>query len=222
MDRPRRFRDRSEAGRILAAKLLPYANRSDVVVLGMPRGGVPVAFEVAQILHAPLDVLLVRKLGVPGNNELAMGAVALENICILQSDVIQHLGISESMIEEVATRELKELARRNEIYRGSQPPRDLKGKTIILVDDGLATGSTMLAAINAMKRQNCGRIVVAVPVAAAELCEKFKSEVDEIICASTPASFYAVSHWYENFAQITDDEVRELLHRANKEISPCA
>jgi putative phosphoribosyl transferase len=220
MDSAVRFQDRTEAGRLLATKLLRYSNCPDVVVLAIPRGGVPVAFEVAKRLNVSLDIVLVRKLGVPEHQELAMGAVALGDVRVLQSDVIQLNRISEALIEEVATRELKELIRRNEIYRESRPAPEVQGKTIILVDDGLATGSTMRAAAKAIKAQKCGRIVVAVPIAAFGVCEELKSQVDEIICAHTPPFLHSVGHWYENFTQITDDEVRKILIRAKKENSP--
>jgi putative phosphoribosyl transferase len=217
MDSAVRFQDRAGAGGLLATKLLRYSNCPDVVVLAIPRGGVPVAFEVAKRLNVSLDVVLVRKLGVPEHQELAMGAVALGDVRVLQSDVIQLNRISAALIEEVATRELKELTRRNEMYRDSRPAPEVRGKTIILVDDGLATGSTMRAAAKAVKVQKCGRIVVAVPIAAFGVCEELKSQVDEIICAHTPKFLQSVGHWYENFTQITDDEVRKILMRAKKQ-----
>lgn len=209
------FRDRADAGRRLAALLARYAGRSDVVVLALPRGGVPVGFEVAQALHAPLDVFLVRKLGVPGHEELAMGAIATGGIRVLNHEVINMLGIPPPVIDRVAEQEQREMARREAVYRGGRPPVDVRGRVAILVDDGLATGSTMRAAIAALRQQNPARIVVAVPTAAPESCEELKAEVDEIVCASTPSPFYGVGMWYENFGQNTDQEVRDLLERAS-------
>ena len=210
----RRFRDRTQAGQLLAAKLGHYANRPDVIVLALPRGGVPVAYEVARALDAPLDVFIVRKLGVPGHEELAMGAVASGGIRVLNDMVVRALQIPDYVIEAVAEWEQNEIARREREYRGERPPPDVKGRTVILVDDGLATGSTMLAAVKALRQQQPGRIVVAVPTAARETCDALRAEVDEIICAVTPEPFYAVGFWYENFAQTSDEEVRELLARS--------
>ena len=211
------FRDRTEAGRLLADQLRRYAGRSDLLVLGLPRGGVPVAYEVAKALGAPLDVFLVRKLGVPGHEEVAMGAIATGGVRVLSPSLLRQLGISPAMVDQVAEREQRELERRESAYRGSRPPPDVTGKTVILVDDGLATGSTMRAAAAALRRQNPAKLVVAVPVAAAETCEDFRDEVDEVVCAATPEPFYAVGIWYEDFSQTTDEEVRELLARANRE-----
>jgi putative phosphoribosyl transferase len=208
------FRDRTEAGRLLAERLAPYANRADVIVLGLPRGGLPVAFEVARALGAPLDVFVVRKLGVPGHEELAMGAVATGGVRILNESVVRALGMPERVIDAVARAEEQELERRERLYRGERPPPDLRGRTVILVDDGLATGATMLAAIKAVRKLQPARVVVAVPVAARETCDALAREADEMICAETPEPFYAVGQWYENFSQTTDDEVRELLARA--------
>jgi predicted phosphoribosyltransferase len=210
----RRFRDRTQAGQLLAAKLGHYANRPDVIVLALPRGGVPIAYEVARALDAPLDVFIVRKLGVPGHEELAMGAVASGGIRVLNDMVVRALQIPDYVIEAVAEWEQNEIARREREYRGERPPPDVKGRTVILVDDGLATGSTMLAAVKALRQQQPGRIVVAVPTAARETCDALRAEVDEIICAVTPEPFYAVGFWYENFAQTSDEEVRELLARS--------
>src|ERR1700737_1724601 len=207
------FRDRHEAGRELARKLGPYANRPDVRVLALPRGGVPVAYEVARALGAPLDVFLVRKLGVPGYEELAMGAVATGGVRVLNDEIVRGLGISEHEIDAAAARELQELARRQRLYRGDRPLPDIAGRTVILVDDGLATGATMRAAIRALRQQQPARIVVAVPTASADTCEALKAEADDVICAMTPEPFFAVGHWYEDFTQTTDDEVRELLAR---------
>jgi putative phosphoribosyl transferase len=209
-----RFRDRADAGRQLAARLMDYANRPDVLVLALPRGGVPVAFEVAQALGAPLDVFLVRKLGLPGHEELAMGAIASGGVVVHNSEVVDMLGIPDDVIETVAAQERLELERREQAYRDDRPAPDVRGKTVILVDDGLATGTTMRAAAAALREQGPDRIVVAVPTAAPETCEEFRDEVDDIICAITPEPFYAVGLWYQDFSQTTDDEVRGLLARA--------
>ncbi|HJQ80183.1 MAG TPA: phosphoribosyltransferase [Lacipirellulaceae bacterium] len=212
--RPHYFRDRSHAGQLLAEKLSKYANRPDAIVLALPRGGVPVGYEVARDLNIPLDVFIVRKLGVPGYEELAMGAVATGGIRVLNEQVVHNLNIPENVINAVADWETEEIRRREERYRGDEPPPDVHGKTVILVDDGLATGSTMLAALKALRQQLPARIVVAVPTAAPETCEQMKAEADEAICAITPEPFYAVGLWYENFSQTTDEEVRELLAAA--------
>jgi predicted phosphoribosyltransferase len=209
-----RFRDRTEAGRQLAAALAPYAGRPNLLVLALPRGGVPVGFEVARALHAPLDVMLVRKLGVPGHEELAMGAIASGGIRVVSEDVVRALGIPERVIAAVAAAEEEELVRRERLYRGGRPPPDVRGRLVILVDDGLATGSTMRAAAAALRAQHPERLVVAVPVAAPETCETLRMEVDDVVCALTPEPFYAVGAWYQDFSQTTDEEVRELLHRA--------
>lgn len=208
------FHDRIDAGRQLAAKLHTYADRPDVVVLALPRGGVPVGFEVAQALHVPLDIFLVRKLGLPGQPELAMGAIATGGVRVLNDDVIERLRVPDETIEAVAQEELRELERRQQRYRGDRPAPSVRDKTVILVDDGLATGSTMRAAVAALRRQRPARIVVAVPVGAAETCADLRTEADEVVCAQTPEPFYAVGLWYEDFAQTTDDEVRELLSAA--------
>jgi predicted phosphoribosyltransferase len=210
---PRLFRDRTEAGRLLAARLEQYAGKPDVMVLALPRGGVPVAYEVARALPAPMDVFIVRKLGVPGQEELAMGAVATGGVRVLNDQVVKGLGIPEYMIDAVVKWETEELKRRERLYRGDRPPPDVRGKTVILVDDGLATGSTMLAAARALRQQGPARIVVAVPVAAPDTCELLKADVDEVVCAVTPEPFYAVGLWYRDFSQTTDEEVRELLER---------
>jgi len=208
------FADRRDAGRVLAGLLTKYANRDDVLVLALPRGGVPVAFEVAHALRAPLDVFIVRKLGVPGHEELAMGAIATGGVRVLNEDVVGALSLSTKVIDAVAAREEKELERRERIYRGAHTPPDVRERTVILVDDGLATGSTMRAAVAALRKQRPARIVVAVPVAAAETCEEFKTEVDETVCAATPRMFNGVGRWYEDFSQTSDDEVHELLAQA--------
>jgi putative phosphoribosyl transferase len=205
------YRDRADAGRQLASKLRAYADRPDVLVLGLPRGGVPVAFEVARSLGAPLDVFLVRKLGVPGHEELAMGAIASGGVYVLNEEVVQSLRIPHQVIERVAAAEQRELERRERAYRDDRPPPDVRGHTVILVDDGLATGSTMRAAAAALRRQGPARIVVAVPTAARATCNELRAEVDEIVCAITPEPFYAVGLSYEDFSQMSDAEVRELL-----------
>jgi erythromycin esterase-like protein/predicted phosphoribosyltransferase len=209
--KPGLFRDRREAGRLLAEKLAAYANRPDVLVLALPRGGVPVGYEVARALSAPLDVFVVRKLGVPGYEELAMGAVATGGVRVLNDQLVERLGIPESLIDAVAARERQELARRERLYRGNRPPPDVRGRTVILVDDGLATGATMYAAIEALRQQNPARIVVAVPTASPETCEEMKTKADEVICAITPEPFHAVGRWYRDFSQTTDEEVGVLL-----------
>jgi len=183
-------------------------------VLALPRGGVPVAFVVAQALHAPLDVFLVRKLGVPGQEELAMGAIATGGVRVLNAEVVRYLGIPEEVIDTVAAREMQEITRRERLYRADRPAPDVRGRTVILVDDGLATGSTMRAAVATLRQQQPARLVVAVPTAAPETCEELSAEVDEIVCAVTPEPFYAVGLWYKDFAQTTDEEVRDLLARA--------
>ena len=208
------FRDRTDAGRQLAARLTRYADRTDVLVLALPRGGVPVAYEVAKALKAPLDVFLVRKLGVPGHEELAMGAIASGGVRVLNEDLVDYLRIPDGVIDAVAAVEQRELERREHAYRDDHPPPDVKDRIVILVDDGLATGSTMRAAAAALRLQKPRRIVVAVPVSSAETCEELRSEVDEIVCAVTPEHFQGVSLWYENFSQTSDEEVRELLERA--------
>src|SRR5258706_4891600 len=208
------YRDRSEAGKHLAARLAKYANRHDVLVLALPRGGVPVGFEVARALHAPLDIFLVRKLGVPGHEELAMGAISTGGVRVLNDDVVDHMQIPGGVIDAIAKIELKELERRERAYRGDRPEPNVQGKTIILVDDGLATGSTMRAAVAALRQQDPARIVVAVPVSATQTCDEYRMGVDEIICASTPEPFHGDGQWYRDFSQTSDDEVRELLKKA--------
>jgi predicted phosphoribosyltransferase len=217
-----RFRDRSDAGRVLAAQLTAHAGSPDVLVLALPRGGVPVAYEVARALHAPLDVFLVRKLGVPGSEELAMGAVATGGVRVLNEDIVRRLRIPDFVIDAVAAWEQQELVRREVLYRGDAPPPDVRDRTVILVDDGLATGATMLAAVKALRRQEPARIVVAVPVASRDTCEQLRTEVEEVICAVTPEPFDAVGWWYEDFSQTTDEEVRELLALGAARIAPSA
>ena len=210
------YRDRSEAGKELATKLSTYKDRDDVLVLALPRGGVPVAFEVAQALGAPLDVFLVRKLGVPGHEELAMGAIATGGVRVLNEEVVDYLKIPDRVIDSIAATELKELKRREVAYRGNRREPEVKGKTVILIDDGLATGSTIRAAAQALRQQQPARIVVAVPVSAPETCDEYRIGVDEIICAATPEPFWGVGLWYHDFSQTTDEEVRDLLERARK------
>lgn len=206
-----RFHDRSDAGRRLAAELRRFAGRGDVLVLGLARGGVPVAFEVARVLGAPLDVLVVRKLGVPGHEELAMGAIASGGVRVVSQDLIRRLGISAAEVDHVAQVEARELERRERQYRGDRPLPSVAGKTVILVDDGLATGSTMRAAVEGLRPRRPDRIVVAAPVAAHETCEALRHVADEVVCALTPEPFYAVGAWYEDFSQTTDEEVHDLL-----------
>lgn len=208
------FRNRQEAGRALAQELQHYAGRNDVVILALPRGGVPVAYEIAQALRAPLDVLIVRKLGVPGREELAMGAIASGGIRVLHDAVIQAFGLPKEVIEQVTQKEEHELRRREQIYRGHSTPPDITGRIVVLVDDGLATGSTMRAAIAAVRQQQPARIVVAVPVASQETCEELRKEADEVHCTVTPTMFFGVGQFYEDFSQTTDEEVRLFLHRA--------
>jgi putative phosphoribosyl transferase len=186
-------------------------------VLALPRGGVPVAFEVASALHAPLDVLIVRKLGIPGEEELAMGAIASGGVCVLNDDVVQRLGIPEEVIHTVAVQEQHELERRERLYRGDRPAYEVRGRTIILVDDGIAAGATMRAAIAAVRQLDPARIVMAVPVAASATCEEFAAQVNELVCVSRPEVFFAVGFWYEHFSQTTDEQVRDLLEQATHE-----
>lgn len=208
------FHDRREAGRVLASRLGRYAGRPDVLVLALPRGGVPVALEVAQALGAPLDVFLVRKLGVPGREEVALGAIASEGVRVLNDDLVRRLGISTPALEAVTAREEAELRRREVAYRGSRPREPVAGRTVILVDDGLATGASMKAAVAALRRERPARIVVAVPVAAGEACDEFRADVEDVVCVATPEPFTAVGAWYEDFSQTTDEEVRHLLDEA--------
>ncbi|MEJ2560252.1 MAG: phosphoribosyltransferase [Anaerolineae bacterium] len=207
------FKDRADAGRRLAEELSGYSGRTDVIVLGLPRGGVPVAFEVAKGLKAPLDIFLVRKLGAPGQKELAMGAIAPGRVRVLNRDVVQALNISDEIIEAIAAEEQQELERRERAYRGDRPKPDVRGRTLILVDDGLATGASMRAAVIALRGQEPGGIIVAVPTAAPETCEALKDEVDEIVCVLTPQPFLGIGASYEEFSQMTDEEVRELIEQ---------
>jgi predicted phosphoribosyltransferase len=208
------FPDRAEAGRVLGTKLSKYAGRDDVVVLGLPRGGVPVAYEVARALRVPLDVFIVRKLGVPGFEELAVGAIASGGVRVLNEDVVRALPNANEIIEAVTQRETAEVERREQSYRGGRPAPELQGKTVILIDDGLATGATMRAAVKALQRRGAAKIVVAVPVGPPDTCKEFEDEADEVVCASAPEFFQAVGQYYEDFSQTSDEEVRDLLARA--------
>jgi predicted phosphoribosyltransferase len=210
------FRDRTEAGRRLAVQLAPYADRADVLVLALPRGGVPVAFEVALALRAPLDVFVVRKLGVPGQEELAMGAIASGGVRVINQNVVRQLGIPISVIDQVAARETRELERRERAYRGGHPPAPVRGHTVVLVDDGLATGSTMMAAVEASRRLGPARLVVAAGVGAPQACAALAGVADECVCALRPPLLDGVGRWYADFSQTTDAEVRDLLERATQ------
>ena len=208
------YRNRTDAGRKLAQELMRYKDRPNVIVLALPRGGVPIGFEVAEALHAPLDVFLVRKLGVPGHEELAMGAIASGGVRVMNEQVMRTLPIPPKLVDAVAAQEQLELERREGLYRDGRAAPDVRGKTAILVDDGLATGSTMRAAVKALRQLGPERIVVAVPVGSPDTCQEFQSEADEAVCASTPDPFYAVGYWYADFEQTSDGEVRDLLSRA--------
>ena len=214
----RTFPNRTEAGRELAEKLVKYAGRADVIVLGLPRGGVPVAFEVAQRLGAPLDVFIVRKLGVPGFEELAAGAIASGGVRVFNQDVVRAIPHAEEAIEAVTAKETGELKRRDHIYREGRPAPELHGRVVILVDDGLATGATMRAAVKALRQQGAAKIVVAVPVGPPDTCREIEQEADETICLSTPPFFQAVGQYYEDFSQTSDEDVRELLSQAAQDI----
>ncbi len=212
--RPHIFQDRREAGQLLADKLSAYEGRTDLLVLALPRGGVPVGYEVARALGAPLDVFVVRKLGVPGHEELAMGAVAGGGVRVLNESLRSELGVTDAALAAITRDELRELERRELLYRNGRPPLAVRDKTAILVDDGLATGSSMLAAIGALRRLGPARIVVAIPTGAPETCEQLRAEVDELVAVITPEPFHAVGLWYRDFSQTSDDEVRDLLARA--------
>jgi putative phosphoribosyl transferase len=212
-----RFPNRRQAGRVLAQKLDTYARRADVLVLGLPRGGVPVAFEVSRALRAALDVFLVRKLGVPGYEELAMGAIAEGGTRLVNWDLIEGLHVSQPALEAVIRKEERELERREQLYRGNRPRQSVADRVAILVDDGLATGSTMHVAVTALREQHPARIVVGVPIAPPSTCEELADVADEVLCAATPEPFYSVGLWYEDFSQTGDDEVRELLELAARE-----
>ncbi|HCT83876.1 MAG TPA: phosphoribosyl transferase [Candidatus Margulisbacteria bacterium] len=215
----RLYKDRSSAGKILAARLKKFANDPNLLILGLPRGGIPVAFEVAKELNAPLDVFIVRKLGTPGQPELAMGAIAGKGFIVLNKSIVNELGIPKQEILSVARSEQKELDRREALYRKNRPAYSISGKKVILVDDGLATGATMMVAVRAVRKQNPEKLIVATPVADVSICEKFKDQVDEMICAYTPYPLSAIGMWYENFIQTTDAEVIKLLELAHKNIS---
>jgi putative phosphoribosyl transferase len=210
-----RFKDRKEAGAILADHLLHLAGEQDLLVLALPRGGVPVGYEVASQLHAPLDIILVRKLGLPGHDEFAMGAIASGGVLFLNEDVVDRLKVPRAKIDQVIRREREELERRALAYGGGLDP-DVEGRTVILVDDGLATGSTMRVAVQAVRQRNPARIVVAVPVASEPACAGMQQEAEEVVCVHVPETFYAVGQWYDHFTQTTDDEVEELLQRARR------
>lgn len=212
------FRDRKDAGRKLAQALSHYEGRSDVTIFALPRGGVPVAYEVALVLNAPLDIFIVRKLGLPGREELAIGAIGSGGIRVLNDDVVRTLNIPQEVINVVAQKELQELQRREHNYRGDRSATDVRDRTVILIDDGLATGASMRAAVAGVRAQHPARIVIAVPVAAHEVCDAFQFAVDEIVCVTTPEPFYGVGEWYEEFSQINDEEVRNLLEEANRQL----
>jgi putative phosphoribosyl transferase len=219
---PERFDDRRDAGRLLAARLGAYAGRPDVVVLALPRGGVPVAYEVAEALGVPLAVFVVRKLGMPGHEEFAMGAVASGGVLVLNEETLRDYGVTREQVEAVVDAEKRELERRERIYRGDRPFPDLTGRTVILIDDGLATGSTMRAAVAALRQERPARVIIAVPTAPFETCQEMRAIVDAMICLQTPDPFYAVGLWYEDFSQTSDEEVRELLDRAAARLSNAA
>jgi predicted phosphoribosyltransferase len=215
----RAFADRTEAGRLLAEKLGKYADRDDVIILGLPRGGLPVAYEVAKRLRAPLDVFVVRKLGVPGFEELAAGAIASGGVRVLNEDVVRAIPHAEQAIEAVTARETAELERREQIYRAGRPAPELRDRVVILIDDGLATGATMRAAVKALRQSGTAKIIVAVPVGPPDTCREIEDQADETICLSTPAFFQAVGQYYEDFSQTSDEDVRELLARAAQQLS---
>jgi putative phosphoribosyl transferase len=215
-----RFADRRDAGRALAAELRAYAGRPDVLVLALPRGGVPVAYQIAEALAAPLDLFLVRKLGTPGHEELAMGALASGGVRVLNDDVVQWYRIPEAVIDAVAAREQQELERRELAYREGRAPAPIAGRIVILVDDGLATGSTMRAAVEAVRQRQPAKVIVAVPVGSPETCRDFRAIADEVVCARMPEPFSAVGQWYGDFSQTSDEEVRELLRDHLRLVSP--
>jgi predicted phosphoribosyltransferase len=213
-----RFKDRGDAGKTLAQKLSAYAGRPDMVVLALPRGGVPVGYEVAMALHAPLDIFIVRKLGLPGQEELAIGAIASGGIRVLNEGIIRMLNIPDEMIDRVARQELQELERREHSYRGGRPALETRDKTVILIDDGLATGASMRAVVTGVRAGRPARIVIAVPTAAPQTCSALEFEVDEIVCSMTPEPFLGVSRWYEDFRQVTDEQVRTILEEATRQL----
>ncbi len=209
-----KFPNRAIAGQLLASKLAGFADQANTIVLALPRGGIPIGFEVSTSLNLPLDAFLVRKLGVPGQEELAMGAIAMGDVCVLNDDIVQGLGISQAAIAAATQAEREELARRNQLYREGKPPPVLKDQTVILVDDGLATGATMRAAVTAINAMQPKKVIIAVPVSAADTCHAFEDEVDDVICLATPEPFYAVGMWYDEFPQTSDEEVIGLLAKA--------
>lgn len=211
------FRDRTEAGQLLAAELMEYAECPDVLVLGLPRGGVPVAYQIAKALHAPLDVWLVRKLGVPGQEELAMGAIAMGGIMVLNNDVIKTLRLPQKTVYQVAAEEKQELERRSQVYRGDRPLPEIQNRTVILVDDGIATSSTLRAAIAALQQQTPRRVIAAAPVAPPAVCKSLKGVVDDVVCLKTPDPLHSIGSWYVDFSQTTDEEVCDLLNRSTTE-----
>jgi putative phosphoribosyl transferase len=215
-----RFADRTAAGRELGTALSDYRGRPDVLVLALPRGGVPVAFEVARALDVPLDVFIVRKLGVPGHEELAMGAIASGGVQLVDPTMVARLRLSDRDVQRVAEAEQRELHRRERQYRGDRPLPDIAGRTVILVDDGLATGASMQVGVAALRQQHPARIVVAVPIAPPETCDALREAADDVVCAVTPEPFYAVGLWYEDFTQTTDEEVHDLLDRGRRELPP--
>ena len=208
------FENRRDAGKQLAKELSEFKGQNDAIVLGLPRGGIPVAYEVAKALELPLDVFIVRKLGVPGQPELAMGAIASGDIKVMNESVVRNAGISDQQIEEVAHKEKEELKKREKAYRGARPDIDLQGKTVLIVDDGLATGASMRAAISALRKHNPKKIIAAIPTAPRDTCQEFESEVDQIICLRTPSPFWGVGGSYQNFSQTTNEEVRTFLNKA--------
>ncbi len=220
IDERRAFEDRREAGRALAARLRTYAGRSDVVVLALPRGGVPVAFPVAEALDAPLDLFLVRKLGTPGHRELAMGAIASGGVRVLNDEVVNWYGISPEAIDAVAREEERELMRREVVYREGRAAIPLEGRVVILIDDGLATGSTMMAAVKAVRQRQPAKVIVAVPVGAPDTCDALSTIADEVVCVRTPEPFSAVGQWYLDFDQTSDEEVRQLLRAHARTATP--
>lgn len=211
------FHDRREAGELLGPLLRAYASRADVIVLALPRGGVPIAREVARALNAPLDIFTVRKLGVPGREELAMGAIAAGGVEVLDRNLICKLGLSRTQIARTVERERNELDRRLHLYRGRRPALHVQGKVVILVDDGVATGASMFVAVRALRKLRPARIVIAVPVGTADTCEMLRREADEVICFESPEAFYGVGAWYDDFSQLTDDDVRALVEEAELE-----
>lgn len=215
MERFEVFEDRADAGRRLAERLLRYRGRRDVLVLALPRGGVPVGYEVAKALDAPLDVMIVRKLGLPGQEELAMGAIASGGVQVINEEVVGLTGVPREVVDRVAAEERRELERRERAYRDERPPPRIAGRTVILVDDGVATGSTLRAAIAALRAQHPSGIVVAVPTAPAAACEQLRREADGVVCVATPEPFFAISLSYRSFPQLSDDDVRDILRRAS-------